>query len=81
MSNQWLPAAVVSCWCVTSQDFTFVLCAVGSRPLRPVEPESLREALQYLAAHRQHSADGYSAPALLLQHGMEHVLLAGEGAA
>lgn len=58
-----------------------MLAAVGSAPLRPVEPESLREALQYLAAHRQHTSDGYSAPALLLRDGMEHVLLAGEGAA
>ncbi|WIA37019.1 hypothetical protein OEZ86_014003 [Tetradesmus obliquus] len=64
-----------------TNDFTFVLAAVGSAPLRPVEPESLREALQYLAAHRQHTSDGYSAPALLLRDGMEHVLLAGEGAA
>jgi hypothetical protein len=64
-----------------AQDFTFVLAAVGSQPLRPVEPESMREAVQYLAAHRQHKADGYSAPALLLQPGMEHVLLAGEAAA
>jgi hypothetical protein len=35
-----------------TNDFTFVLCAVGAHPLRPVEPESLREAVQYLAAHR-----------------------------
>jgi hypothetical protein len=40
----------------------------------------MREALQYLAAHRQHTADGYSAPALLLQHGMEHALAGQEEA-
>jgi hypothetical protein len=67
-------------YAVYLQDFTFVLAAVGAHPLRPVEPESMREALQYLAAHRQHTADGYSAPALLLQHGMEHVLAGQEAA-
>jgi hypothetical protein len=35
-----------------TNDFSFVLCAVGGHPLRRVEPESLREAVQYLAAHR-----------------------------
>lgn len=60
-----------------TNDFTFVLAAVGAHPLRPVEPESLREAVQYLAAHRQHLADGYQAPELLLKEGMEHVLLEG----
>lgn len=35
-----------------TNDFSFVFCAVGSNPLRPVEPESLREAVQYMAAHR-----------------------------
>lgn len=35
-----------------TNDFSFVFCAVGCHPLRPVEPESLSEAVQYLAAHR-----------------------------
>lgn len=35
-----------------TNDFSFVFCAVGCHPLRHVEPESLREAVQYLAAHR-----------------------------
>lgn len=43
--------ACVCCLQVTN-DFSFVFCAVGHHPLRPVEPESLREAVQYLAAHR-----------------------------
>lgn len=58
-----------------TNDFTFVLVAVGSHPLRPVEPESLREVVQYLAAHRLHLADEYQAPPLLLREGMEHVLV------
>lgn len=58
-----------------TNDFTFVLAAVGARQLRPVEPHTLREVVQYLAAHRQHVADGYQAPSSLLQEGMEHVLV------
>lgn len=52
-------------WCVVlfdvlqvTNDFGFVFCAVGCHPLRPVEPESLREAVQYLAAHRCDSSRG-----------------------
>jgi Tat protein secretion system quality control protein TatD with DNase activity len=45
-------AAAVAAAVQVTNDFSFVFCAVGCHPLRPVEPESLREAVQYLAAHR-----------------------------
>lgn len=58
-----------------TNDFTFVLAAVGAHPLRPVEPQSLREAVAYIQARRAHEADGHHVPALLLRESMEHVLM------
>ncbi|KAF8065712.1 grwd1 [Scenedesmus sp. PABB004] len=59
-----------------SNDFSFTLLAVGAHGLRPVEPETLRECVQWLKARRDHAADGFVVPPALLREGVEHMLLA-----